>query len=538
MSGIELSLRANIAIQAGFSETIPTTLDQLRNWQSELRSGLVGNCPAEKLREWLTVSLILGEVLVASQTGDLNIPWLSNDIKFKLLPEKDLLYMASYRWDECELKNGIAIASNTIAYAKAVLEKRDHVWFDILSHFDGMGARAIVLAKMGGWYCDRIVIPVDYMVLDPNIAFERTRSRAWIYQEQCIPALDVEILPSACYIHLAYVRGCLKVETQDWEDSGDGLLEPTSSFPVEIRRYLRARFYRKDGSYMITVQHLRQQAELSEALPGAVKRFEEGTITFEKDRPIACFSVIFKLAGIENNDYSEESLSAGINLACLQIKDSLLFSGGRRGVCNVGLCSNTSGACALPPDIIAASNDRWMRAWLACGICFWGIFIAVAVLALLLTVVVPVLFLPSLLLDLCMGNYRAKFSTVAYKIGISDVLSLVSLPAAWLLLLLARLTLYLMFKGQIGARTLRDEFFDALRLRYTLMRYVYRLWGMNIEAKIWERWDLVMWHNLGECRLTARHVIVSHWSAKLMLLDRHVWEEQVQTLARERALGC
>ena len=118
------------------------------------------------------------------------------------------------------------------------------------------------------------------------------------------------------------------------------------------------------------------------------------------------------------------------------------------------------------------------------------------------------------------------------------MLSLASLPAGWLLLLLARLTLYLMFKGQVGARTLGDELCDALRLRYTLMRYVHRLWGTNLEARVWETWDLVMWHNLGECRLTPTRVIVSHWSAKLMLLDRRVWEDQVRKLARERALGC
>ena len=532
----EISTRSKIAVEAGFRETIPTTPDQLRGWQSELRSGLIGICPVETLRDYLTVSLILGEVLVASQTGDLTIEWLTTNIKFKIIPEKDLVFMASYRWDEPELKNGVAIASNTISYAMAVLQRRDHIWFDILSHFDGCGARAIVLAKMGGWYCDRIVIPVDYMVLDSNTAFERTRSRAWIYQEQCIPALDLDILPTISYIYLAFVRGCLKLETQDFDDSG--LLEPTSMLPVEIRKYLRARFYRKDGSYTVTLKSLKQRAELSEALPGAVKRFEEGTITFERDRPRACFSVVFKLAGVADTDYSEESLSECINLACLKLTDTVLYSGGRRGVRNVGLCSNASGSCAFPPSVLAASNERWMRAWFAYGVYFWCIFLTVAALTILLTVVGVALYWPFLLLDLWMGTYSDKFSTPAYRIGVSDVLSLAALPAGWLLLFPARLTIFLMFKGQIGVRTLGDELGDVLRVRYTLLRYIYRLWGMNIEARIWERWDLAVWHNVGECRLSERRVILSHWSDKLMLLDRRVWEEQVRRLLQERALGC
>jgi hypothetical protein len=102
----EISARKKIAVDNGFCASIPTDPEKLRSLQEELRSGLTAGCPLETLREWLTVSLILGEVLVASNFGNLVIPWLSEDIKLKLLPEKDLLYMASYRWDEPEKKWG------------------------------------------------------------------------------------------------------------------------------------------------------------------------------------------------------------------------------------------------------------------------------------------------------------------------------------------------------------------------------------------------------------------------------------------------
>jgi hypothetical protein len=38
----------------------------------------------------------------------------------------------------------------------------------------------------------------------------------------------------------------------------------------------------------------------------------------------------------------------------------------------------------------------------------------------------------------------------------------------------------------------------------------------------------------------AGHVVVSHWSAKLMLLDCPVtaWADHVRKLVRERAIGC
>ena len=81
----EISARRKIAVDNGFCASIPTDPEKLRSLQEELRSGLTAGCPLETLREWLTVSLILGEVLVASNFGNLVIPWLSEDIKLKLL---------------------------------------------------------------------------------------------------------------------------------------------------------------------------------------------------------------------------------------------------------------------------------------------------------------------------------------------------------------------------------------------------------------------------------------------------------------------
>ncbi len=82
LSSEEVSFRRSIAIRAGFSDTIPNEANKLRSLQCELYHGLIGFCPLERLREWLTVSLILGEVLVASRKGDLQIPWLTSDVKF------------------------------------------------------------------------------------------------------------------------------------------------------------------------------------------------------------------------------------------------------------------------------------------------------------------------------------------------------------------------------------------------------------------------------------------------------------------------
>ena len=56
-----------------------------------------------------------------------------------------------------------------IQYVKAVLERRDHAWLDVLSHLDGVGAHEFFLAKLNSWYCDRMVIPANCMVLDPSI---------------------------------------------------------------------------------------------------------------------------------------------------------------------------------------------------------------------------------------------------------------------------------------------------------------------------------------------------------------------------------
>ena len=367
---------------------------------------------------------------------------------------------------------GVDIASNTIPYAIIVLKKRDHVWFDVLSHFGGHAARAIVLAKMGGWYCDRKVIPVDYMVLDANEAYERTSKRAWIYQEQCIPALDIDILPEACYIHLAYVRCCLTVEVAEFDDSGDGMLEPTSKLPVEIRRFLRARFYRKNRSYLLTLTNLRQRAELAEALPGAVKRFEEGVISYESDRPVACFSVIFKLAGIEGLPFDERSVSIGINLACLKCTEMLIYSGSRPGVRNIGILSLDAGdgECALPIKARVAGASAWSQAAIANCIKFWALYYAIVLLIIPWLLMFMPLFGPLFLWDWMRGTFRCKFSAVRHPVGMSDVAALILLPAGWVLLLIGRAIIFLISAGKNATRPLCDEFCDVLHIRHAPTR--------------------------------------------------------------------
>jgi hypothetical protein len=541
ISAEEIQMRRSLAIGAGFSDTIATEFDQLRSLQAELRMGLIDDCPVDILREWLTISLIVGEVLVVSKTGDLEITWVSTEIKFKLVPEADLLYMASYRWDKPEDVNGVAMASNTISYAKAVLEKRDHVWFDILSHFGGVGARAIVLAKMGSWYCDRIVIPVDYLVLEANKAFERTHNRAWIYQEQCIPALDIDILPESCYIHLAHVRCCLRVEVAHIDDSGDGQLVQTSTLPIEVRRNLRARFYRKTGSYLETVKSLRARADLAQALPGAVRTFEEGLITYEEDRPVACFAVIFKLAGLPAVKWSETSLehmSACINLACLKCTDTLIYSGGRPGVRNIGIFSGKDGECVLPTSDQIEANDRWARGFFRANAVFWSVYIFVLVGSILLSAAFGIFFGPMLLWDRLRGTFRAKFSNVSHKIDASDMLGVIFLPLSWTLLACGRSLVFFLYNGKSGGRTACDEFSDIFRMNYILLRQGYRIWNQNILERVIKYWDLDEVFNVGSCRIRKDRVVVSHWITKLMAFDRKEWDQMIEKLAKEGKLGC
>jgi hypothetical protein len=102
---------------------------------------------------------------------------------------------------------------------------------------------------------------------------------------------------------------------------------------------------------------------------------------------------------------------------------------------------------------------------------------------------------------------------------------------------LGRAALFLVFKGKSGSRSVADEFLDALRMPYILLRCAYRIWTQNIMEEVLKNWDLVQWHNVGACRLYPDRVVVSHWSARQMTLKRSDWELWIRKLTKDGTLG-